>query len=517
MLLTTDKRGILLRSRDPEKITAIIPRSKRVDVADHNVLVYNGVDEVKVLRNLGVKVPSPISTAYNWPGIYTPLAHQIKTAAFIVDNHRGFVLNEMGTMKTASALWAIDYLISSKATERVLIVAPLSTLEQVWYREAFQLLTHRQSVLLYGSAAQRKARFESDWEIGIINFDGLRILHKEIKADKRIRMVVIDEAAAYRDASTQRYAVLQGMLRADMRLVLMTGTPCPNAPTDAWALARLVNPARVPKYFGSFRDATMMKVTNFKWAPKPDGYKSAYAAMQPAVRFRKSECLDLPPVSYQSRACEITAEQKRAYQSMRKSLVADTQGVQITAVHAADKLNKLRQILCGVVKDTQTGEYVTLDYKPRLQLLLECIAEAGGKTIVVVPFKGIINSLAEKVSEHYTCAIVNGDVSIAKRNEIFRQFREQPDPHVLLCHPKVMAHGLTLTEASTMVFFAPIYSNEEYQQVTERINRPGQKNKMTIIKIAASSTELGIYKAVEDKKTGQDHVLDLYKQAIAEF
>lgn len=517
MLLTPDRRGVLLRTRDPSRITSVIPRSKQVDTQGHNVLVYNGVDEVKVLQNLGIKVPTPIRTAYNWPGIYKPLAHQIDTAAFIVSHQRGFVLNEMGTMKTASALWAADYLMLSQATERVLIVAPLSTLERVWHQEAFRLLTHRRIVVLHGTAARRQEMFDAPWDIGIINFDGLRILHTQIKADPRIRLVIVDEAAAYRNAQAQRYKTLQGMLRADMRLMLMTGTPCPNAPTDAWALARLVNPATVPKYFGAFRDATMVKMSQFRFIPKHDGFKAAYAAMQPAVRYRKADCLDLPPVSYQERSAEITPEQRQAYVSMKKHLKAELAKTQLTAAHAADKLNKLRQILCGVVKDTATGEYVVLDYAPRLSLLLECIEEAGGKVIVVVPFKGIIQSLAEKVSEHYTCAVVNGDVSIHKRNEIFRQFKETRDPKVLLCHPKVMAHGLTLTEASTMVFFAPIYSNEEYQQVTERINRPGQKNKMTIIKMGVSQTEWEIYRAVEARKTGQDQVLNLYRHALDEF
>jgi 4-aminobutyrate aminotransferase-like enzyme len=83
------------------------------------------------------------------------------------------------------------------------------------------------------------------------------------------------------------------------------------------------------------------------------------------------------------------------------------------------------------------------------------------------------------------------------------------------CHPKVMAHGLNLTEADTLVFYAPIYSNDEYQQVTERFNRAGQTRKMTVVRIAAHPIEWKIYGVVDGKKTTQDNILNLYNSITA--
>ena len=97
------------------------------------------------------------------------------------------------------------------------------------------------------------------------------------------------------------------------------------------------------------------------------------------------------------------------------------------------------------------------------------------------------------------------------RDRIIKAFKETPDPHVLLCHPKVMAHGLNLTEADTLIFYAPIYSNDEYQQVVERFNRSGQTRKMTVIRIAAHNVEWAIYKMVDNKKVTQDNILNLYE------
>ena len=106
-------------------------------------------------------------------------------------------------------------------------------------------------------------------------------------------------------------------------------------------------------------------------------------------------------------------------------------------------------------------------------------------------------------------------MSITKRNEIIRQFKESPDPHVLLCHPKVMSHGLTLTEADTMIFYAPIYSNDQYMQVRERLNRPGQTRHMTMVRIAANALEWSIYKALDERTVTQETILELYKRELS--
>ena len=322
-------------------------------------------------------------------------------------------------------------------------------------------------------------------------------------------------AAAYRNGTTERYKLLKSTIQSWHRLWLLTGTPCPNAPTDAWALARLVNPSNVPQYFNSWKRQTMMQLTQYKWVARPEAYEMAFQAMQPAVRFKKSECLDLPPMTIEDRACSVTVEQQAAFKEMKKEAAAEVvAGVPITAVNAADKINKLRQILCGVVKDKTTGAYIELPHQPRTQALLEVVEQAAAKVLVIVPFKGIVHSLQRDVGKVWKCEVVNGDVTPKRRTEIFNQFKTDPDLKLLLCHPKVMAHGITATEADTIVFYAPIYSNEESQQVMERINRPGQTRKMTVVRLGASALEWGIYNAVEGKRLNQETILEMYKKEL---
>jgi SNF2 family DNA or RNA helicase len=486
-----------------------------VDIQNHNIAVRHGIDEVRVLRNMGIEAPSPILHHYNWPGRYAPFLHQLDTSAMLTLNPRAFVLNETGTGKTKSALWAADYLMSIGKVRKVLIMSKLSTLERVWMEEVFSTLMHRSAVVLHGSKEKRTQRLAADVDFYIINHEGIAVMLKELRARKDIDLVICDEFSEYRNQTTSKFETLASLLKPDTMFWGMTATPCPNAPTDAYALAKLINPRGIPQYFGQFKRDTMQQITTYKWIPKPGAYDIAYNAMQPAVRYRKADCLDLPPVVTEERECELSPEQSKAYDRMRIDLVAEAKaGVQITAVNAADKINKLRQILCGAVKG-KDGEYIALDHKPRLNVLLECIQEAAAKVIVVVPFKGILRILEEEVTKAgYTVGVLNGDVSVNERNRIITAFKTTADPHVLLCHPMVMAHGLNLTEADMCIFYAPIYSNDQFQQVVERFNRPGQTRKMTVIRMGAMPVEWEIYKALDKKQEGQETILDMYRRIV---
>lgn len=509
--------SVLLNVPDPFAICELIPNSSQLlKHPEFNLAVEHGVETTRLLANLGYTVPSAALNGYDWPGKYTPFDHQREMADFLCSHPRAFNLSEMGTGKTAGTLWAADALMKAGEVRRAVILSPLSTIDRVWKHDIFDVLMHRHAVVVHGTRDYRMRMLKVKADFYIINHDGVMIeeLADHIRRRKDIDLIIVDEASMFRNRGTRKYKQLVKMIREDTRLWLLTGTPCPNAPTDAWALARLIAPQRVPTFYSEFERLTMRKVSRFKWRPAEGSFDIAYNAMQPAVRFKKADCLDLPPVTYQDRECSLTKEQLKAFDYMRSVMVAEMEDQKIMAVNAADKVGKLRQILCGAVKNPETEEYVPLPHGPRLSVLLECIEEAAAKVIVIVPFKGIIQFLAEEVSKHHSVAIVNGDVPPRQRDEIFRKFKQEPDPHVLLCHPKVMAHGLNLTEADTLIFYAPIYSNDEFQQVTERFNRAGQTRKMSIIKIGAHKLEWQIYDVVDRKKATQENILNLYKAVV---
>lgn len=518
VLVDKNTESLVLQVPDPLGMRDLLPRSKTLPHPLYNFAVHHTLESTKVLRNLGYAVPAPIRHQYDWPGRFVPYEHQIEMSEFLTLHRRAFNLSEMGTMKTNAALWAADWLIRTGRVRKVLVITPLSTMESVWANDIFETLPHRTAAVLHGSKSRRLKYLGIDADIYILNHDGVKIheLREAIMKRPDIDLVIVDEAGLFRNPSSVKYKSLAKLVsRSDLRLWLMTGTPCPNAPTDAWALAKLVSPERVPKFAGAFKNDVMMKVSQFKWVPRVDAFEKAYAAMQPAIRFRKKDCITLPPVTTQNHSAGLTPQQSAAVKQLKDHMVTQAaNGAKITAANAADQINKMRQVLCGALKDPATGAYHPVPYAPRLKALMQAIEAANAKVLVVVPFKGIIRLLEKEVSKDHTCAIVNGDVSMSERTAIFKAFKTQADPHVLLCHPEVMAHGLNLTEADMLIFYAPIYSNDQVEQVGERFNRAGQTRPMTIVRIGAHPLEWAIYRVTDTRAQAQSSILDLYNQVL---
>lgn len=516
MLVHSESNSLLLKVKVPQRVLDLIPKARLFDYDGHNVAVRHGLDEVKVLRNIGINAPPPILYHYHWPGPPNkrPMLHQRQTAAFFTLYNKCFCFNQPGTAKTASSLWAADYLMNIGLVNKVLIVAPNTSLDVTWMEEIFAFLMHRRAAMLVGSSERRHKLLATDSHFYVINHHGLETIADELKRRKDIDLVIGDECDVYRTADTNLYKVIEEVTKK-RRTWLMSGTPCPNAPTDAWALARLVSPSRVPQYFGQWRRQTMYQVSTYKWMPKPDSYEMAFNAMQPAIRYMKKDCIDLPPMITMPRSADITPQQKKALSQMKNQAVMEARaGVVISAINAADKINKMRQVLCGVVKDTATGLYEEVPHQLRVDVLLHEIAKAPTKVLVIVPFKGIIAALHRDIVTHYSCEIINGDVSRTERTAIVKRFKNTPDPHVLLCHPKVMSHSLNLAEAATIIFYAPIYSNGEFGQVIERIARPGQEQDMTIVRIGAHPLEWEIYRILDTRSMGQESILSLYHHQV---
>lgn len=520
VLIDKATQSVVLQTGDPLALRDLLPRSRTLPHPEFNFAAHHTLESTKVLRNLGYDVPAPIRHQYDWTGRYEPYEHQILMAEFLTLHRRCFNLSEMGTMKTNASLWAADWLMRTGRVRKALVISPLSTLESVWRDDIFDTLPHRTAAILHGSREKRLSYLSKEADFYILNHDGLKIPDVLAAIQKRpdIDLVIVDEAGMFRNSASAKYKALNKLVtsRPDMRLWLMTGTPCPNAPTDAWGLAKLVSPERVPKYAGAFKTDTMYKVSQFRWVPRVDAFEKAYAAMQPAIRFRKKDCIKLPPVVTVPHQAGMTKEQAAAMKQLKDHMVTQaSNGAKITAANAADQINKMRQVLCGALKDPTTGDYIPIPHGPRLQTLLDAIESASAKVLVVVPFKGIIRLLEKELTAAgHSCAIVNGDVPMAKRSEIFKAFKTQKDPNILLCHPAVMAHGLNLTEADMLIFYAPIYSNDEVEQVNERFNRAGQKRSMTIVRIAAHPMEWAIYKMTDTRKEAQNSILDLYENII---
>ena len=509
-------KALLLRVRDGNRITNVIPKSKIVkEHADHHeVLVHWGLEEVKVLRNLNIKdAPSPILGQYDWKGLYKPFDHQKTTSAFLTLHRKAFCFNEQGTGKTGSVIWAADYLMNIGLVKRVLVVCPLSIMDSAWRADLFKFAMHRSVDIAYGARDKRKQIISGDAEFVVINFDGIEIVADDIEK-AGFDMIVIDEANAYKNPQTKRWKVLSRLVKPETWLWMLTGTPASQSPVDAFGLSRLVSPERVPKYVSSFRDLVMHKVSQFRWVPKPDSEITVYNALQPAIRFTKEQCLDLPEMTYVTREVELTAQQKKYYELMRKEMLVNAAGEQITTINAAANLNKLLQLSGGAVY-SDTGEIVEFDASSRLAVLREVVEESSHKVLVFVPYRHSIEIVAEALRKDYTVDVIHGDVSVGKRTQIFSNFQTQKFPQVLVIQPQAASHGVTLHAANTIVYWSPVMSVETYLQANARVHRAGQKNASTVFHLQGSPVERKLYKMLQDKVDIHHKIADLYGEILS--
>lgn len=520
MLVSKKHRKLLFNLRDPERVTTVIPTARTLNYKGHNfVAVPHDADEYRVLRNLGFDVPTPVETYYEWQG-KTPFDHQRATSGFLTTNPRAFCLNGMGSGKTLSTLWAFDYLRKQGVLQRMLVLAPLSTLERAWGDEIFRNFPDMTFAVLHGTREKRHKLLAEDFDVYVINHDGIKSADTVKLLAKRegLDLIVVDELASFRNANTDRWKALNLLINGSARQGIpgfrwawgLTGTPTPNEPTDAWAQVRLINPTRVPQYRGHFRDQVMRQLTPFKWAPRDEAMQIVQHAMQPAIRFAREDCIDLPPTTYVTRHAELTKEQKGAFDQMLRQFRTEYLGGEITAVNEAVKVNKLLQICCGVAYGADNQE-IPIPAGPRVNLVREIIEEAEAKVIVFVPLTAALLHLARELERDYSVAVVHGATSKAQRDEIFTQFQQAPNPRVLLANPGTLSHGLTLTAANTIVWFAPIHSNEIYQQACARVTRPGQTLNTLIVNIEATPMERHIYQRLEGRERMQGVLLDLIR------
>ena len=512
MIVVERAKALALKLNNPNRVLSSIPTAKTLNVNGSSLVVApHRIDEVRVLRNLGISAPSPILHYYDWPGKFTPYEHQRQTAGFLTMHDRCLVLNEIGTGKTQSALWAADYLLKTKRIKKVLIVSPLSTLQRVWGDAIFTGFTHRNFVVLHGTSKKRMQLLNTKADFYIINHDGFPIISEETVG--MFDLVIVDEVAVLRNASTRRFKIFHKWMQRNPNtwLWMMTGTPTPNDPTDAWALAKLVGSPYLTKTYTGFREQVMMKIGQWKWIPRPESVEIVKHILQPAVRYTRDECFDLPETIVQTRQAELTPEQSKHYKTMLKQFVVEAAGTEITAVNEAVKIQKLVQIACGVAYGDD-GQNIEIDCSPRVNLVKEVVEEAGEKVIIFVPLTGALHMLERELSKYWSVGIVNGEVSSTKRNVIFQDFQSAKDPHILIAHPGTMSHGLTLTSASTIIWYGPINSNEQYVQANGRVERIGKRNVSNVVHIESTELERHMYQRLQNKQKLQGLLLDLIQQ-----
>lgn len=517
-IVSTAKKAIVLNPADPVSLCNLLPMARPFEYQGNTLYaVPHDIDVVRLLRNVGVDVPSPSSNQYTWPGRFEPFPPQRDTVDFLTTHPRAFVLSGMGTGKTLSTLWSFDYLRSVGKCHRMLVAAPLSALERAWGDSIFTDFPHLKFAVLHGTAAKRRKLLAVPHDIYIINHDGVGVVLEELVNREDIDLVVIDELAVYRNSQSQKFKMMKKVCTPERWVWGLTGSPIPNLPTDAWAQVALVNPTNAPRTFAQFRGMTMYKVGPWNWVSKPDALDKVYQIMQPAVRYTLDDLgIDLAEPVFQSRSLELSKQQQDAYDTIRAGIRLEMEGSTVLAINEADRLMKLVQVACGVLYSPD-GETLLLDNEDRVKEIFDIVEQADGKVIVFVPFTGALHALRDALAERYPTELVYGGTSKTDRDQAFWRFQHAPkeESTVLVANARTMAHALTLTEAEVVVWFAPTTSHETFDQANHRIIRPSQKRTPLIVMLESTPTERKIYARLKQRQTVQGLLLETVRDASA--
>lgn len=460
-------------------------------------------------------VPAVPFELYDWPMKFDwmkPFIHQRDTMKFFIMNKRCYCFSDLGTGKTLAALWATDFLFLNNKIKKVLIVGPLSTLQSVWGNEIFTHIRRRTYGIAHGTRSYREQVIKSDVDYVIINHDGVALMEDTIVRE-HFDIIIIDELTAFKKHTNERSKSMIRVANRARAVWGMTGTPTPNSPTEAFGQARVVNPDNpfLPRYFTRFADMVETKLGPYVTIVKPEATAIVNKVLQPAIRFKRDDCIDIPPVQYQDIVVPLTEQQLSVYNKMKEELLVEFKSGVITAANSAVKMMKLCQIAAGSVKD-DAGNNVKLDSSTRDDEVWRIFEETGkSKLVIFTAFRSSVEHLVEffqkkKVKVGHIYGSVHQDV----RASLIRDFQEG-DLQVLVLQPQATAHGITLTAANVIVWHSLIPSGEVYTQGNGRITRAGQTRKQFIIHLIGTKVEKRLLSILERKGDMAREVLNLFE------
>jgi len=506
------KRVVIPYRADIESILGTASRRFTAS-GQYFLAVPHDIETTILLRNMGIQAPSPIQYYYDWIG--TPFESQRATADLLTVSRRAYVLSEMGVGKTRAVLYAYDYLRSIGKLGKILVVAPLSTLVTVWENEVFENFPHLRTMVLYGDKRRRLKFLSEPANIYVINHDGVSVCHAELFARTDIDGVIVDEVASYRNSRAVRWKNLEPLVKRSKYAWGLTGSPTPNEPSDAYGQVKLLTPENAGRSFKGFKERTMRQVSQFRWVAREEANDVVAEVMRPSVRYTRAQCLDLPDTTYQTREVQIEAQTGKLYKKMLDELAIQVRTKEVTAANEGVKLSKLLQLSAGFIYDQQgKGQYVggLSRFREIVAIIEEAPTEA--KFIVFAPFRYLVELLGGVLGKRYPVRIVHGDTPKAERDSTYVAFQRTSEPRIIVAHPQCMAHGLTLTAANTIIWAAPITSNEIYEQANARITRSGQKKNTFIIHVQGSAAEKQVYTRLRRKGKMQGALLELMEDNV---
>ena len=420
---------------------------------------------------------------------------------------------EMGLGKTKIIIDQLAYSYMHDEITAALVIAPKGVIANWTMVEMPKHMTpdvNYDTYLWGGQTTQREEKLFAKFvgqkrdrlKVFVINYDALN--QKRIRAvvdvflkEYKSFALIADEATAVKTYSAQRSKHVYAYADRARLVRVLTGTPITQGPMDLWGICRPLG-RRVfdQKSFYGFRNryaiTRRMKYGNQSF-DEIVGYQNQDELREKVDTFssvlQKDEVLDLPDKIYSRRAVPLTKTQRTMYDEMVGMSITSVGDETITAVNALGVLSKLQQICVGQMK-TGVDEYAPIDNN-RIEACLQACREAAGKVIVWCHFTGARNALCEALCNEFgasSIAVIHTTQSTKMRQVEVERFKTEESCRIFLSSPGMSGHGITLTEANTVIYYCNSFKLEDRLQSEDRCHRIGQASNVQYIDLVSPST-----------------------------
>ena len=443
-----------------------------------------------------------------------PYEHQ-KDALKKCWNKESFaIFAEMGTGKTKIALDNACILYNKGKIDRLLVVAPKGTYMN-WVDQ--EIPTHvpdyiEKNVLAWKPnitdkyEQQLKAIRDSNdykFKIFVMNVESLST-KKGIYYSKLFltgkSMMIVDESTTIKNPQAKRTKNILSLAKESKYRRILTGSPVTQSPMDLWAQMDFLDPEILGQQsFYAFRTRYAVVITanaaggthKYQKIVKFKNLAQLGQLVSPhSYRILKKDCLDLPEKTFTKREIELTDEQKTAYQDMKTNAMTILKGESLTAVNVLTQLMRLHQITCGHMK-TDSGDTLNLKNN-RLDELMQILAETSGKAIIWANYIHDILNIEAAIKKEYGhtsyCTYYGATKAEDRQRCIYDFQNKMNDCRFFIGNTQTGGYGITLTAASTVIYYSNNYDLEKRIQSEDRAHRIGQKNPVLYIDLVSKGT-----------------------------
>lgn len=416
---------------------------------------------------------------------------------------------DMGLGKTVTTLTAIrDLMYDAFEVKRVLVIAPLRVARDTWPDELrkWDHLKELTCSVVVGTVAERRRALQQDADIYIVNRENLAWLYENSHLD--FDMVVLDELSSFKNHQSKRFRAMKAMRPKVKRIVGLTGTPTGNGLMDLWAEFRILDMGeRLGRYISQYRNLYFKPdkrngMVVYSYKPLPGAEEAIYHQIADiTVSMKATDYLEMPELVSVAKEVRLSETEKKRYDELKKSLVLELPGGEVTSANAASLTLKLSQMANGAIYTD--GKDVAAIHDRKLDALDDLVESANGKPVLVAYW---FKHDKDRIRERMEARELRGPQDFADWNA-----GKIP---VALIHPASAGHGLNLQQGgSILIWFGLTWSLELYQQTNARLWRQGQADKTVIIQhiVAKDTIDERILNVLKHKNGTQAALIEAVK------